>query len=65
VEGSAPSGNGRDHTTASGSLIFASHNRPSRQRNADRVHSADAWDFLRDLNVGYFACLAKKFTNAT
>jgi hypothetical protein len=26
--------------------------RPSRYRNADRVYSADARDFFRDLNLG-------------
>lgn len=41
VEGFAPSGNGRDHTIASGPATFASLTSPARQRNADRVYSAD------------------------
>ncbi len=49
---------------SSGSSIFASHSRPSRQRNALPVYSADARDFLRDLNVGYLARWAKKLANA-
>src|ERR1035438_8872894 len=52
VDGAAPSGSGRDHTTASGAVIFARYSWPSRYRNADRVYSADARDFFRDLNRG-------------
>src|ERR1017187_535326 len=52
VDGSAPSRSGRDHTTASGRVIFASCSWPSRYRNADRVYSAEARDFFRDLNLG-------------
>ena len=48
---------------SSGSAILASVNAPSRQRNAERVYSALARDFLRDLNRGYRARLAKKFVN--
>jgi hypothetical protein len=52
VDGSAPSGSGRDHTTDSGPVIFARCSWPSRYRNADRVYSAEARDFFRDLNLG-------------
>src|SRR5690606_892790 len=64
VDGCAPSGRGRDQTMRKGSRIFARVSWPSRQRNAERVYSADARDLLRDLNLGYFARLAKKFANA-
>src|SRR5690606_24461306 len=64
VDGCAPSGRGRDHTMRKGSRIFARNSRPSFQRNALRVYSADARERLRDLNLGYFARLAKKFANA-
>ena len=52
VLGSAPSGRGRDQRIASGSAIFANVSCPSRQRNADRVYSAEARDRRLDLNVG-------------
>ena len=64
VDGSAPSGSGRDHTIASGAAIFASQTRPSRYRNALRVYSAEARDRLRDLNFGYRARLSKNAANA-
>ncbi len=64
VLGSAPSGRGRDQRMASGSVIFASVSAPSRKRNADRVYSADARERRLLLNVGYFARLPQKFTNA-
>jgi hypothetical protein len=52
VDGSAPSGSGRDHTTASGAVILARCSWPSRYRNADRVYSAADRDFFRDLYRG-------------
>ena len=52
VDGSAPSGWGRDHTSARGPGILARYSWPSRHRNADRVYSAAARDFFRDLNLG-------------
>jgi hypothetical protein len=52
VDGAAPSGSGRDHTTASGAVIFARCSWPSRYRKAERVYSAEARDFFRDLNLG-------------
>src|ERR1700677_1301906 len=52
VDGSAPSGRGRDQTTASGAVILARCSWPWRYRNADRVYSALARDFFRDLNRG-------------
>jgi anti-sigma factor RsiW len=52
ADGSAPSGNGRDHTMSNGPSIFANVNRPSLQRNADRVYSTEALPRLRDLNLG-------------
>jgi hypothetical protein len=52
VDGSAPSGSGRDHATASGPAIFARCSWPSRYRNPGRVYSAEARDFFRDLNLG-------------
>src|ERR1035438_5748961 len=52
VDGSTPSGRGRDHTTASGAVIFARCSWPSPYRNADRVYSALARDFFRDLICG-------------
>ena len=55
VEGSLPSGNGRDQTIANGCAIFAKVNCPSRQRKPERVYSAVHRDRLRDLNLGYFA----------
>ena len=64
VDGTAPSGSGRDQRMSSGSAIFASVSAPSRQRNADRVYSALARDFFRDLNRGNRARLAKKLPNA-
>src|SRR5690242_21332121 len=64
VDGSAPSGSGRDHLTANGSGIFANTSWPSRQRNADRVYSAEALDFLRDLKRGCCARRAKKWLKA-
>src|SRR5258705_5250557 len=64
VDGSAPSsGSGRDHTMFSGAPIFASVNSPLRQRNPDRVYSADWRDFLRDLKRGYFSRASKKLPN--
>ncbi|GAA1646234.1 hypothetical protein GCM10009733_049240 [Nonomuraea maheshkhaliensis] len=51
VDGCAPSGSGRDHTMAEGASIFAGVSSPSRRRNAERVYSADARDFLLLLNV--------------
>jgi hypothetical protein len=56
-------GSGRDQRMSRGSAILASVSAPSRQRNAERVYSADARDFLRDLNRGNRARLAKKFVN--
>ncbi|MEU7916647.1 hypothetical protein AB0B70_36665 [Microbispora bryophytorum] len=47
VDGCAPSGRGRDQRMFSGAIIFASVNRPSRERNADRAYSADPRDFFR------------------
>src|SRR5690606_6891262 len=64
VDGCAPSGRGRDQRMFSGPSIFARNSRPSFQRNALRVYSADARDFFLLLNVGYLARLAKKFANA-
>src|SRR5690625_665340 len=64
VEGTAPSGRGRDHTMSSGELIFASVSCPLRYLKPDRECSADALDFLRDLNRGYSVRPAKKFRNA-
>ena len=52
VDGSAPSGRDRDQTTASGPVIFARCSWPPRYRNPDRVYSAEARDFFRDLNLG-------------
>src|SRR5699024_5249461 len=52
VEGTAPSGRGRDHTMSSGELIFAGVSCPLRYLKPDREYSADALDFLRDLNRG-------------
>ncbi|MEU8262997.1 hypothetical protein AB0C02_20495 [Micromonospora sp. NPDC048999] len=37
--------------------------RPSRQRNADLVNSADARDLRLDLNLGYPARLSQNATN--
>jgi hypothetical protein len=37
---------------ASGPVIFARYSWPSWYRNADRVYSAEARDFFRDLNLG-------------
>ena len=62
VDGSAPSGSGLDHTIASGADIFASQTCPSRYRNPDVVNVADARDLRLDLNAGYLARLAQKFT---
>ena len=62
VDGSAPSGSGRDHTIASGVFVFASQIWPSRYRNPDVVNVADARDLRLDLNPGYLARLAQKFT---
>jgi hypothetical protein len=54
VDGTAPSGNGRDHTTARGSSIsFASRNSPGLWVKALAVNSADRRDLLRDFNRGY------------
>ena len=64
MDGVAPSGSGRDHTMSSGSVIFARVSRPSRQRNALVVYSADRRDFFLLLKRGYLARLAKKFVNA-
>jgi hypothetical protein len=64
VDGSAPSGNGLDHTMANGPSIFANVSRPSRQRNAGRVYSADALPRLRDLNRGYRARFSQNAVNA-
>jgi hypothetical protein len=64
VDGSAPAGSGRDQAMSSGSLIFARVSSPSRQRNADRVYSADARECLRDLNLGYFDRLPQNAANA-
>ncbi len=64
VLGSAPSGRGRDQRIASGSAIFANVSCPSRQRNADRVYSAEARERRLDLNVGYSARFSQKFVNA-
>jgi hypothetical protein len=64
VDGSAPGGSGRDQRMSSGPLIFASHSWPSRQRNADRVYSADWRDLRRDLNRGYRARLSQNAANA-
>jgi hypothetical protein len=63
VEGAMPSDSGRDQRMSSGSAIFADFSSPSRQRNAERVYSAPARDFFRDLNRGHRARLAKKFAN--
>jgi hypothetical protein len=52
MDGSAPVGSGRDQTTASGAVIFARCSWPPRYRNPDRVYSAEARDFFRDLNLG-------------
>ena len=60
VDGSAPSGSGRDHTIASGADSSASQSWPSRYRNPDVVNVADARDRFRDLNAGYLARLAQK-----
>src|SRR5690606_2672448 len=54
---------GQDHTYSSGASIFASHNRPSRQRNALRGEVAD-WRPRRDVNRGERARPAKRFTDA-
>ena len=62
VDGSAPSGSGRDQRISSGASIFASFSRPFRQLNPDVVNVADARDFRLDLNVGYLARLPQKFT---
>src|SRR5947209_4162703 len=59
VDGSAPSGSGRDQRISSGSAIFARVSCPVRQRNPERVYSADCREFLRDLKRGYLARLAK------
>jgi len=64
VDGSAPSGSGRDQRMSSGASIFASQICPSRQRNALRVYSAQARDRLRDLNRGYFARFSQNAANA-
>src|SRR5699024_1977419 len=64
VEGTAPSGRGRDHTMSSGELIFAGVSCPLRYLKPDREYSADALDFLRDLNRGKRARLSRKFRNA-
>jgi hypothetical protein len=64
VEGAAPSGSGRDHTMVRGSAIFARVSRPSRQRNALVVYSADRRERFLLLNVGYLARLVQKFVNA-
>jgi hypothetical protein len=48
----------------SGSTIFARVSWPSRQRNADRVYSAECLPRLRDLNFGYRARLLQNATNA-
>jgi hypothetical protein len=52
MDGSAPVGSGRDQTTAGGAVIFARCSWPPRYRNPDRVYSAEARDFFRDLNLG-------------
>src|SRR5664280_2514678 len=52
VDGSAPSGRGRDHTMSNGWLIFARVNWPPLNRNPDRLYSAHARDFRFDLNRG-------------
>ncbi|GAB3881828.1 hypothetical protein GCM10027612_11510 [Microbispora bryophytorum subsp. camponoti] len=64
VVGTAPSGSGRDQRISNGSDILASVSFPSRNLKPERVYSADARDFFRDLNRGYLARLAKKFPNA-
>jgi len=65
VVGSSPSGSARDHTMFRGSRILARVSFPSRKVNAERVYSADALDFLRDLKRGCFARFCQKFANAT
>jgi len=52
VDGSAPSGKGRDQTMSSGPSILARNSRPLRQRNAERVYSADARDLSLLLKAG-------------
>src|SRR5882757_531946 len=64
VDGLASGGRGRDHMTASGSVILARVSVPSRKRNALQVYSALLRDFFLDLNRGYLARLAKKLVNA-
>lgn len=48
---------------SSGSSILARNSCPPRRRNAERVYSAPARDFLRDLNLGYFDRWAKNPAN--
>src|SRR5690606_16815083 len=64
VEGSAPSGRGRDHTMFSGSRIFASVSCPSRNLKPDLVYSADWRVVLRDLKRVYYARLSKNDVTA-
>jgi hypothetical protein len=52
VEGWAPSGSPRDQRISSGSTSFARYSCPLRQRNAELVNSADAFDRRLDLNFG-------------
>ena len=47
---------------SSGADIFASQTWPSRYRNPEAVNVADARDVRLDLNPGYLARLAQKFT---
>ncbi|ALG11762.1 hypothetical protein AOZ06_37180 [Kibdelosporangium phytohabitans] len=64
VDGDAPSGNGCDHTIASGCPILASVSVPSRQRIALAVYSAERRDLFLLLNTGYRARLPQKLVNA-
>src|SRR5206468_3026215 len=52
VDGAAPRGSGRDHTMSSGSVILARVSRPSRQRNALVVYSADRRERFLVLKLG-------------
>ena len=64
VDGSAPSGSGRDQRMSSGTAIFASVTWPFLYRNPDVVNAAGAFDRFRDFNDGYFARFPQKFTYA-
>jgi hypothetical protein len=64
VDGTEPSGTGRDQRIFNGSAIFASFTWLSRYLNPNVVYVAEAFDLCRDLNFGYLVRLPQKFTYA-